>query len=309
MGRAYQTKQFFSIDTEYDDCYGALIRTGILMTLPKSKSIGIIGIDGNEYPIPTKEQVEFLFDQNKELISKKVPQGFDRLVLVPLAMHLTLLLENLQMAIIKHSTERKIFQTRNSASDLLKPVRVNTEKQVWMWETLKQKIDSEAIVYFPQEYSDNHNGYTKLETIKNESICAIPGWTVGLVESLPFMPQQGRGKILGGRRQLEIGSSPHEYLHTLRTDSYHRETGKTLEDFITEFLIHLETTDEVSNDRTDNNSLWCLGQYTKTKYAELVPTAWWHREFGRLRLDMHRTGNKLCTRSWGAATMVRLVRY
>ncbi len=37
-------------------------------------------------------------------------------------------------------------------------------------------------------------------------MCAVPGWSVGLVESLPIMPQQGRGETLGGRRQLEIGS-------------------------------------------------------------------------------------------------------
>jgi hypothetical protein len=224
-----------------------------------------------------------------------------------MAIHLTLRIERLQSAIIKHSAEDKIYQTRSSASDPLIPVRVNTEKQVWIWDTLKQKIDNEELVYFPKEYSNNHKGFTKLEAINNAGICAVPGWSVGLVESLPIMPQQGPGKILGGRRQLEIGSSPREYLHTLRTEAYQGETGKTIEDFITEFLIHLETTNEVSNDRNDNNSLWCLGQYIKIKYAELVPTGWWHREFGRVRLDMHRTGNKLCTRSWGAATIVRLI--
>ena len=111
-----------------------------------------------------------------------------------------------------------------------------------------------------------------------------------------------------GRKQLEIGLSPREYIQILKTESYTGETGKTLEDFITEFLTHLETTNEVSHDRYNDNSLWCLGQFTKIKYAELVPTGWWHREFGRVRLDMHRTGNKLCTKSWGASTTVRLVR-
>ena len=39
--------------------------------------------------------------------------------------------------------------------------------------------------------------------------------------------------------------------------------GKTLEDFITKFLTDLETTNEVSNDRYDDNALWFLGQYVK----------------------------------------------
>ncbi len=42
--------------------------------------------------------------------------------------------------------------------------------------------------------------------------------------------------------------------------------------------------------------------------AELVPTAWWHRDFSRLRLDAHHTGNKQCTHNWGVSTVVRLPR-
>jgi hypothetical protein len=129
---------------------------------------------------------------------------------------------------------------------------------------------------------------------------------VGLVEDLPIMPEQGRGKTLGGRRQLEIGHSPREYLEVLQTQTYEGETGKTLEDFITEFLAHLEETNEVSNDVNDHNALWCLGQYLKISYAELVPTGRWFRNVGRARLDMHRTNNKLCTKSWGASSTVRL---
>jgi hypothetical protein len=52
----------------------------------------------------------------------------------------------------------------------------------------------------------------------------------------------------------------------------------------------------------------CLGQYTKISYAEVVPTGRWHRDVGRVRLDMHRTGNKHCKKSWGVSTTVRLMR-
>jgi len=43
-------------------------------------------------------------------------------------------------------------------------------------------------------------------------------------------------KILGDRKQLEIGLSPNEYLHTLQDQAYQGETGRTLEDFIIKFL-------------------------------------------------------------------------
>jgi hypothetical protein len=47
-----------------------------------------------------------------------------------------------------------------------------------------------------------------------------------------------------------------------------------------------------------------LAQYLKISYAELVPTGCWHRAVGRVRLDMHRTGNKQCTKNWGATYTV-----
>jgi hypothetical protein len=304
-----QSEQLFPIEREYARCVTALNRTGILTLLPKSERMGMIGTDGKEYPIPTREQVVKLFDHNRELVGIKVPQGFDRLELTPMAMPTLLLIDRMIAAIFKHSAEGKIYQTRYSPSDPLLPVRVNTEKHVWMWDTLRQAMDTEELVYFPQEYSGNHRGKTKLEVVNNERICAVPGWSVGLVENLPIIPQQGRGKTLSGRRQLETGSSPRDYLRTLQTQAYQGETGKTLEDFVTKFLTHLETTNEVSNDRYDNNALWFLGQYVKyVKHvkSDLVPTGWWHRDFGRARLDAHRPGNRLCTKSWGGSSTVRL---
>jgi hypothetical protein len=74
------------------------------------------------------------------------------------------------------------------------------------------------------------------------------------------------------------------------------------------FITRLETTHEISNDRYDNNASWLLGQYVKylpRLRSDLVPTGLWHRDFGRLRLDAHRPGNKRCTKSWGCATTVR----
>ncbi|MCX6255734.1 MAG: hypothetical protein NTV31_14855 [Bacteroidia bacterium] len=306
-----QSEQLFPVEREYVRCVTALNSTGILTLLPKSEGVGVIGIDKKEYPIPTREQVEKLFDHNRELVSRKVSQGFDRLELTPMAMPTTLLIDKLKAAILKHAAEGKIYQNRRFPSDSFIPVRVNTEKHVWTWDTLKQALDTDELVYFPQEYSGNHRGQTKSGVINNGRICAFPGWSVGLVESFPIMPEQRQGRTLGGRRQLEIGFSPNEYLQTLRSAVYQGETGKTLEDFITKFLAHLETTNEISNDRYDNNALWFLGQYVKyVKHvkSDLVPTGWWHRDFGRVRLDAHRPGNRLCTRSWGGSTTVRLLR-
>ena len=305
-GGAGPSEGLFLLEKEYARTITALNRTGILIFLPRSGSPGVIGIDGKEYPVPTGEQLQEVFARNKELVDRKIRQGFTQLQLTPIAMPASQLIDLMKSAIVKHAAEGLIYQTRRSPSDPLIPVRVNAEKQVWLWDTLEQALDGDDLVYFPQEYSSNHRGQTKLEVVNSRRICAVPGWSVGLIEELRIMPEQDRGKTLGGRKQLEIGHSPREYLQTLQTETYEGETGKTLEDFMIDFLTHLETTNEVSNDVRDNNALWCLGQYLKIPYAELVPTGRWFRDVGRVRLDMHRTGNKLCTKSWGGSSMVRL---
>src|SRR5260370_35492600 len=79
-----------------------------------------------------------------------------------------------------------VFRREADMSSLLPfiPVRVNTEKQVWIWDTLRQALDTDELVYFPQDYASNHRGQTKLEVVNNGRICAVPGWSGGLVESL-----------------------------------------------------------------------------------------------------------------------------
>ena len=302
----------FPVENEYARCVTAFNRAGILTCLPGSGSAGVIGTDGREYPLPSYEEVAALFDINRDLVERKVPQGFDRLALTPLSMPLPLLIDRMRAAVLRHAGEGTIVRTRRSPFDPFVPVRVNPEKTVWVWETLQQAFDTDRLVYFPQEHPGHlkgqpeYRGQTKSEAINNKNICAIPGWSVGLIESTPIMPGPGEGTTRAGRKQLKIGLSPREYLRTLQGEAYKGETGKTLEDFITEFLTRLETTNQVSNDISDNNALWCLGQYMKIPYAEVVPTGRWHRPIGRVRLDMHRTGNKRCTKSVGAATVVRL---
>jgi hypothetical protein len=300
----------FSVAREYARCITALRRTGLLTFLPQSGLAGVVGLDGQEYPLPTQEQVVALFAHNSELVGIKAAQGFDRLELTPLALPAATLMDRMKAAIERHAAAGEVYQTRRSPALPLVPVRVSSEKQVWIWSTLAQALDTDEVVYFPQEYAGNHRGQTKLQVIHNRRFCAVPGWSVGLVESYPMMPQPGAGQTLGGRRQLEIGSSPRDYLAALQTQAYQGETGRTLEDFGAAFLVHLEATHEISHDRHDDNALWLLGQYVPyvpRLKSDLVPTAWWHRHYGRVRLDAHRPGNRLCTKSWGGATTVRLL--
>jgi len=179
-----------TVEKEYTRCVTALNRIGILTFLPNSESFGVIGIEGIEYPLPTLEQVVEIFDHNRELVTRKVPQGFDRLELTPMAMPASLLIDGLKAAILKCEAAGKIYQTRPSHSDPLIPVRVNIEKHVWIWDTLRQTLDTDELVYFPQEYSYNHHGQTKSEVVNNGRICAVQGW-MRTVRAIDFAPGVG----------------------------------------------------------------------------------------------------------------------
>ena len=263
----------FPLEMEYARTITALNRTGILTLLPRSENLGVIGIDGKEYPVPTQEQLQEVFTRNKELVDRKMRQGFTQLQLTPIAMPTSQLIDRVKTALIKHATAGKIFQTKQNSTDADIPVRVNTGEPIWIWNMVRQAVGTLNLVYFPQAYTDHHQGLTKEEVMQGARLCAVPGWSVGLIEPIPIMPQQGQGKVIGGRKQLEAYSTPHDYLRTLSTSTYQGETGWTPEDFLTHFITQLETTNQVSHDRYDSNALWLLGLYMPNAraHAESIP--------------------------------------
>jgi hypothetical protein len=304
---ARPSEGLFPLEKEYARTITALNRTGILTPLPRSGNSGVIGIDGKEYPVPTQEQLQEVLTRNKELVDRKVLQGFTQLQLTPIAMPTSQLIERVKTAIREHAAAGKIIQTKQNSTDADIPVRVNTREPIWIWERVRQAMDTPHLVYFPQAYTvHNHQGFTKEEVMQKTRFCAVPGWSVGLIEPLPILPQQGQGEVIGGRKQLEGYSPPHDYVRTLRTPTYEGETGWTPEDFLTHFLTQLETTNQVSHDRSLSNALWLLGSYMPdaggNRMKSLVPVGYWARR--RLYLSVHRSANRL--RACVARSTVRL---
>lgn len=297
----------FKLKKKYSCIIAVLNRTEILTLLPRSGKLGIVGIDGKEYPVPTQEQLQEIFACNKELVERKMQQDFTQLQLTPIAMPTLQLIDRVKTVVLKHAAVGEIIQTKQNPTDADVPVRVRTGEPIWIWDILHQTVDTPNLVYFPQVYTKRgHQGLTKEEVIQKTSLCAVPGWSVGLIEPIPIMPQQGQGKVIGGRKQLETLSTPRDYLRTLGIPTYQGETGWTPEDFLTHFMTQLETTNQVSHDRYDTNALWLLGTYmpNSVPYAELVPTGYWAHATGRMYLSAHRTGNRL--KPCVARSMVRL---
>ena len=132
------------------------------------------------------------------------------------------------------------------------------------------------LVYFPKEFSEKHHqGKTKLELLKKQR----EGWNVMFIENLPNIPQKGEEKEIKGRKQLEAGKTPLEYLEILKTNpDYKNETGMTPEDQIIYAMKYLEQNNQIIDDYFGNGSSPCqLGSYFHTSESEAVPLVYWDR--------------------------------
>src|SRR3989338_3971497 len=145
--------------------------------------------------------------------------------------------------------------------EILKQLELDTNQPLWRWEDGYSKCDTEdKIVYFPKEFGANHGGKTKKELLASDSSNA---WRIWLVEDMPNIPREGKGKEVGKRHQLEANKQPKEYLELLQTKSeYKNESGLTPEADIMYALTNLEETNQVTNDYQGKGSIsYQVGAY------------------------------------------------
>jgi len=291
------------VEGGYGTCIGVLEAAGLLV--PMAEGTGVAGLDGEEYPAPTPDRVLDLLERNAELVQLKADQGFTRLLLTPMAASVQALVDGVGTAL--RAREGSLLRTRANPGDPDVPAGLTRKVPVWVWERVRAALDSPQVVYLPTSYGADHGGLMKDRIVRDPRHCAVPGWSVGLVEDTPMIPGRGQGRAVGGRVQLEAGLPPKDYLEAMTDPAYGGETGFTLEDALTLFLVHLEATGEVSHDRSDGNALWCLGSYLPSlmERALLVPTISWQSGRGkRLYIGTHRTANR--APFIGPRTVVRL---
>jgi len=80
--REFSFEKELNLETQYNRCFRSLNETGVLEILPDQEHLGILGINGEPYPIP--EYRDVLESLNKhEFIKNKIHQGFTELQLTP----------------------------------------------------------------------------------------------------------------------------------------------------------------------------------------------------------------------------------
>ncbi len=260
-----------------------LTKLGILEIFPDSKSYGIRGIDGKEYPVPKPEEILAILEANKAMILKKMEQGFTKLVLEPFAYSADALSDKYRKAILQHHKDGKLLATKDKPTDPDEPLALDENQPLWRWEEGYSHADTEdKLVYFPREFSKNHGGKTKKELLATDGANA---WRIWLLEDMPNIPREGKGKEKGGRRQVETNKTPTEYLKLFQTDPmYQDESGLTPEADLTYALTHLEETNQVVNDYQGKGSLsYQVGGYFPA--SGVVPGSYWSRGVRRAYLN------------------------
>ncbi len=289
-------QEFYHLEKQYTSQVALLEQVGIL------KEGVITGIDGNEYPIPTLEQIAIrLFERRGELFTKH-DQGFTKLLLVPFGMSLDSLRETLKQFLIKYKKNNPTFD-------------LDTDNPLWISEDYQgaDTGDSPKLVYEPQSFTkEGHGGKTKMEILKEQktpgqtrgddgwtSDNEWKGWTIHLLQSsdptnldsLGFapIPRKGQGTPKGeeiSRAPLEAGQSANKYLSILQNaqddpnSSYFQESGMTPEDWIMAFIIHLSETgkplDDVLNPTNTESYCYLTGAFFSSSVIN-VPFACWRR--------------------------------
>ena len=270
----------------------------------ESGEVGITGIDGKDYPVPTQEEIAVLVVENREFIEKKKEQGFTKLLLVPFGMKLEYLIHAYKDVITRHKETNKLFATKKDQNDQnedLVPLDLDKDQPVWTWDEYEDADVNGKLVYYPDKFDEEgHQGKTKTELLKESG-----GWNILLIEDMPNIPETDP-KTVGGRTQIDaFGNAmekflsgkevptPKEYLSFLdHEEAYQGEQGMSPEDQLMYAISHLEETNQVIDDYQGNGKIsYQVGAYFPSSGD--VPNAYWDRDDRRANLHRVDVDNRL----------------
>ena len=192
-------EQRLKLRKQYESLFVSLNTSGILELLPEKEALGVVGIDGKEYPIPEYETVVRIMQEQEPRLKEKIAQGFVKLQMTPIAMPLIVLKDRVAQIILKHYQEKKLFAQKRNPDDPDIPLELNTDQPLYMWDTLITADTSEKLIYYPKAFQHDHGGLTKMQLLEQSEHSPFPGWNVVLLEDLAFLPQENKGQVIGGR--------------------------------------------------------------------------------------------------------------
>ena len=255
--------------------------------------IGFTAIDNNFYEVPSVEEIKNHFLSNPN-IKQKVDQGFTRLLIVPFGALLKFLVEKTETLIRKHKIEGKLLDRNGKELIHCEPdaVSISTSQ-------LMADVSGELRYYSDFFDWDTCNGQTKKELLSTvSSKSPFLGYHILLLQQDTTIPEEGAGVSRGGRRAMERGKTPHEYLKELRSNPvYVGEQGLTPEDWLALFSTNLNQNNTVIDDTGNgvDGVKFLIGSYFYQDHS--VPLAHWSRDkrYEQARIDGRAPTNKYAT--------------
>jgi len=278
-------QELLNLQLQYASQKKILYQTSLLESFPDDEEYDAIeGIDREVYPIPTLEQFTERIKAKREMVKNKYEQGFTKLILVPFGMPLSILIMRYAQLLNQHNKENTLFSTDGTKLDL------EVDNPVFFWDGYlglkpNKKPNKEIIyeadragdlIYFPNNFDkDDHQGKTKLELLKEEN--GSQAWQILLLEDLPDLPAENKGKTIKDRKQLEANKTPNDYLKAIQTQKqYQSEQGLTLESWLIYAITQLQEKNQAIDDyQGQGKACYLTGSYQK-KFGS-VPYAYWSR--------------------------------
>lgn len=274
-----EVERIFHLREQYDSQITLLKKMGVLETDELGEVVGgerqihfIVGSDLKQYPLPSFKGIAKGMMEKKELLRIKAEQGFVKLLLVPFAVHVNVLIKELDVYLetYKYEQDGKL-PSQNSTHVRNHLVRLGD---------LEQKL-----LYGPGALlkEGGRGGAVKKQILddQNAHIDWSRGWQCLLVQATPDgkgigqIPQAGQGIIRGKknpRRDIEAGKSSAEYvLDMVRSNedmnpSYYGEVGMTVESWIVASMTHLQETGQLMD--CWNKGAGCFAHLTGAYVSE-----------------------------------------
>ncbi|HSX43638.1 MAG TPA: hypothetical protein VLF59_06170 [Candidatus Saccharimonadales bacterium] len=175
-----------------------ILSNATVLTRLSSGELGIVGEDGTEYPAPTSAQIHQLVERRLPLVERKASQGFTRMLMVPKAVGVPPMVNNLRQSTLTHYAAGNLHDSAGAPMDIGR---------------------------YYSEHPDDYNFIDapgQLGTIEDadngQEKSATPGWEVVMVKNMPECPSAERDIVVfGDRGEFTVGPrTPKEALRALQ---------------------------------------------------------------------------------------------
>ena len=143
-----------------------LNEAGILEILPESQELGVIGVDGQQYPIPEYSDVlNQLTPENLELLEAKQEEDYNKLIITPFAMPLKQLIDRYSSLLKRKDKTGELKDSQGNSiniSDGDEPIKLPVK--------LIEDGYDDTLLYFGKLGEEQETGKTKKKSIEQGKI-------------------------------------------------------------------------------------------------------------------------------------------